>query len=211
MGRHKLIEDDELLARVRDVVVKEGITVSSRRIAEAVGVSSAVLFQRYGSKENLLFAALSPPAPDMSTLLRTGERRGHGLAQLERVLSGLLAYFRQFVPVLAPLANHPAFDYEAFRERHPNSPLEKLIVELSVAFEEQRQRGELDCPDVGMLVLHLVAVAHSLAMFEHIGAHHGTFSQHIVSDLARLLWRGVAPAEQREPPRRRAKTRRDAE
>lgn len=198
MGRRKLIEDDELLARVREVVIKEGITVSSRRIAETVGISSSVLFQRYGSKENLLFAAMAPPAPDMNALMGSGRRRGHGLAQLERLAAGLLAYFREFVAVVAPLANHPAFDYETFRERHPNSPLEKLIAELTAIFEDQRQRGELECSAVGPLVLNLVAVAHSLAMFERMGAHKGTFSPDLVSALARLLWRGVAPAAQRE-------------
>ncbi|MFO0580583.1 MAG: TetR/AcrR family transcriptional regulator [Polyangia bacterium] len=208
MGRRKLIEDDELLARVRAVLIKEGITVSSRQIAEAVGVSSAVLFQRYGSKENLLFAAMTPPAPDMKALLRRSGAREHGLAQLQQIAVGLLDYFRQFVAVLAPLANHPSFSYESFRQRQPGSPLEQIIAELTETFEAQRQLGEIDCPDVGVLVLNLIAVAHSLAMFERMGAHHGEFSKPLVADLARLLWSGIAPADQREPPNLRKKSSR---
>lgn len=193
MGRRKIIEDDELLARVRAVVIKEGITVSSRRIAEAVGVSSAVLFQRYGSKENLLFAAMSPPAPDMKTLVQRKGGRAHGLPHLERVAAELLDYFRQFVAVVFPLANHPAFDYESFRKRHPDSPLERLIAELTVTFEAHRERGEIDCPNIGALILNLIAVAHSLAIFERMGAHNGAFSKRMISHLARLLWHGIAP------------------
>lgn len=198
MGRRKIIEDDELLARVREVVIKEGITISSRRIAEAVGVSSAVLFQRYGSKENLLFAAMTPPAPNMKVLVPRRGGRTHGLPHLQRVAAELLDYFREFVAVLTPLANHPAFDYESFRQRLPDSPLEQLIAELTATFEAHRQRGEIDCPDVGMLVLNLIAVAHSLATFERMGAHNGTFSKRIVADLARLIWHGIAPADR--PP-----------
>lgn len=195
MGRRKLIEDEQLLDKVRAVVVSEGITVSSRRIAQQVGISSSVLFQRYGSKENLLFAAMTPPAPNLGALIRRRGARTQGLAHLQHVAAGLLDYFRQFVAVLAPLANHPAFDYESFRKRQPNSPLEQIIAELTATFEGHRQRGEIDCPDVGMLVLNLIAVAHSLATFERMGAHNGTFSQHIVSELARLLWHGIAPAK----------------
>ena len=106
--------------------------------------------------------------------------------------------FREFVPVLVPLATHPSFDIEAFWERHPNSPLQKLMAELTVVLEEKRRKGEIDCPDVGTVVLNLMAVAYSLAMFERIGAHKGEFNQSTVRDLARLLWRGIAPAGQRE-------------
>lgn len=206
MGRRKRIEDDELLARVREVVIKEGITVTSRRIAEVVGVSSAVLFQRYGSKENLLFAAMTPPAPTMKFLVERTGARATGLPHLQRVAAELLEYFRQFVAVVSPLANHPAFDYEAFRQRQPNSPLEQIIAALTTSFETRRQRGEIDCPDVGMLVLNLIAVAHSLAMFERLGAHNGAFSTRIVSDLVRLVWHGIAPADQREPRKKRKKS-----
>lgn len=204
MGRRKRIEDDELLARVREVVIQEGITVSSRRIAEAVGVSSAVLFQRYGSKENLLFAAMTPPAPDLKALVPRSGARAQGLPHLVQIAAGLLDYFRKFVAVLAPLANHPAFDYEAFRQRQPDSPLEQIIAELTATFEAHRARGEIDCPDVGVLVLNLIAVAHSLATFERMGAHNGTFSEKIVADLARLLWNGIAPG-------RRARARRGSQ
>lgn len=197
MGRRKRIEDDELLARVREVVIQEGITVSSRRIAEAVGVSSAVLFQRYGSKESLLFAAMTPPAPDLRALVPRRGARAQGLPHLVRIAAGLLDYFREFVAVLAPLANHPAFDYEAFRKRQPDSPLEQIIAELTATFEARRERGEIDCPDVGVLVLNLIAVAHSLATFERMGAHSGAFSEKIVAELARLLWNGVAPPARR--------------
>ena len=79
--------------------------------------------------------------------------------------------------------------------------LEQLVAELTASFEAHRQRGEIDCPDVGMLVLNLIAVAHSLATFERMGAHHGEFSKPLVADLARLVWSGIAPEQARERPK----------
>ncbi len=70
MGRHKIIEDDELLAKARDIFVKEGINVSTRKIAEEIGISSSVLFQRFKSKEELFFAAMTPRLPTCPPFLK---------------------------------------------------------------------------------------------------------------------------------------------
>jgi len=199
MGRRKLIQDEELLARVREIFVREGIGVSSRKIAEEIGISSSVLFQRFRSKEELFFAAMLPPAPDFSTLVAETSREGDTLAELEQVATGLLEYFRKVIPVLLPLATHPAFEYEAFRKRHPNSPLESLIAVLMAAWGEKRDKGEIECPDVGVLVLNLVAVAQSLALFERIGTHDEAFKPSMVRELVRLLWSGIAPVRRRGP------------
>jgi AcrR family transcriptional regulator len=197
VGRRKLIEDDQLLGRVREIFVREGINVSSRTIAKEIGISSSVLFQRFGSKVELLFAAMTPPAPDISTLLEQEAPGGRALDHLERISWGLLEYFRKLVPVLLPLATDPSFNFEAFRRRYPNSTLEKLMVELMTVLEGKRRKSEIDCPDAGAVGANLVAVAFSLAMFERIGVHDGPFSQDTVRDIARLLWRGIAPADQR--------------
>lgn len=192
MGRRKLLEDDELLARAREIFLRDGIAVSSRKVADQIGVSDSVLFQRFGSKEELVFAAMTPPAPDMSVLF--GEKSsGDALRDLQQSGLGLLEYFRQLVPILAPLSTHPAFSFDAFRKRHPNSPLEKLTVELMAVWEEKRRTGLIECPDVGPLVLHLLAVAYGLAMFEWLGVHESNFSENTVRDLIQLLWRGIAP------------------
>lgn len=200
MGRHKRIEDEVLLARVREIVVREGISVSSRELAQEIGISSSVLFQRFGSKEELLFAALIPPAPSIASLVGNSEHHGDALAHLEQIVWEMFVYFRTFVPVLMPLASHSSFQYESFRQRHPDSPVDRLVLDLLKVLEEKRLKGEIDCPDVGSVAFNLMAVAHSLAMFEHIGVHDGQFSEGMVRQLTRALWRGLAPAGRCEPP-----------
>jgi AcrR family transcriptional regulator len=196
VGRRKLIEDEDLLAKVRDIVVREGVKVSSRDLAKEIGISSSVLFQRFGSKAELLFAAMTPPAPDISALFGD-DSSGQVLPHLEHIAWGLLLYFRKLIPVVLPLATDPSFNFEAFRKRYPNSALEKLTVELMSAMDEKRRKGDIDCPDVGAACTNLLAVAFSLAMFERMGVHEGAFSQSAVGDLTRVLWRGIAPADRR--------------
>ncbi len=103
------------------------------------------------------------------------------------------------------MATHPSFRFEAFRKRHPNSPLEKLTIDVMAALEKMRQRGEIDCSDVGTLVFNLLSIAHSMAMFEWIGVHEGdgVFNDAMLWANIRLLWRDIAPAGRRETRERR--------
>lgn len=202
MGRHKIIEDDKLLAKARAAFIKEGIGVGSRRLAQVIGVSNSVLFQRFGSMEELFFAAMSPPAPDLAALLTQDVRGVGAYEQLEQTALGLLEYFRKLVPILTALSTHPSFSYSEFTKRHPDSPLEQLVNELMATFGARSRKGEIDCPDVGSVVLELVAAAYGLAMFERVGVHGGKFSDDTVRGLARALWRGIAPTKERDPPGR---------
>jgi AcrR family transcriptional regulator len=194
VGRRKIIEDDQLLAQAREIFMNEGIGVGSRRIAQEIGISSSVLFQRFGSKEGLFFAAMTPPAPDMAALLECNSPNDCARARIEHIAAGLLAYFRQLVPVLTSLATHPSFQYATFAERHPHSSVEKLVTGLIAAMEKQHRNGEIDCPDARAAVLNLVAVAYSLAMFEQLGVHSGQFDHDVVRSVARVLWHGIAPS-----------------
>jgi hypothetical protein len=62
MGRHKLSEDDVLLAVAREAFVERRIVASSRDIARRAGISEAVVYQRHPTKAHLFFAAMVPPA-----------------------------------------------------------------------------------------------------------------------------------------------------
>src|SRR5436190_15233272 len=123
MGRRKIIEDEQLLAKARDIFIRDGLGVGSRQIAQEIGISSSVLFQRFGSKEELFFAAMTPPAPDLAGLLTRENPADPAETRMERIATGLLDYFRQLGPVLASLSAHPAFDYPTFAGRHPDSAL----------------------------------------------------------------------------------------
>lgn len=200
MGRRKLIEDDQLLAEARRVFLRDGIHVGSRAIAREIGISSSVLFQRFGSMEELFFAAMSPPAPDLSALVERA-RHAHAYRCLELTALELLAYFRQLAPVLIPLVTHPSFDAHSLQSRYSRSPLAELTHQLMAVWETKRLAGEIDCDDLSPLMMNVVGLAYGLAMFEWTGLHpHPAQNDQLVRASIRVLWRGVAPAGQRDPP-----------
>ena len=118
--------------------------------------------------------------------------------RLEQIALALVEYVREFVPVLLTLSGKASFSYMDFQTRYPDSPMEKVVNSLIVHLELQREKGQLDCPDVGHVVLSLVAMANGIAMYEKIGVHNGAFKEDLVRGLAQVIWRGVAPKSTNE-------------
>lgn len=107
MARTKAIDDQTLLDACRAVFLREGIGVSTRRLAGGVGVSEGVLFQRFHTKDELFLACmrLAPPALE-GELARALEQRTveAGLAVLG---AAALAYLRTQMPVVLLVLAHP--------------------------------------------------------------------------------------------------------
>lgn len=195
MGRKKRLEDEELLAIARDAFVKEGFGASTRAIARQAGVSETVLFQRFRTKPELFFTAMVPPAPDLHTILARHPAPGEPSIQLEQIGLRMLAYFRDVTPILLPLMSHPEFSYDTFVERNPDFPLNQLVVGLQ-AWLSRLEEEEVVVPGgADAMALTMVSSMASLALFERIGVHGGEVAEHLVREMARLIWRGGATAK----------------
>ena len=193
MGRRKIIQDEDLLAVAKDLFVEKGLGASTREIARRAGISEAVIYQRYPSKADLFFAAMVLPSPDVENLLDGGADDADVCSHLEKIALGMMDYFRELVPVLVLLVTHSSFDFEQFAQRHPESPLASLRVELVHYLETQQELGNVVSENVRPSVLTLVAAVHSLALFERLGVHGGEFGEEIIRAMVRSLWWGLAP------------------
>jgi AcrR family transcriptional regulator len=191
MGRNKTISDTELLDAARRVFVKQGFGVSTKEIARRAGVSEGVLFQRFTTKEDLFFAAMIPPPADLNKVLHHPRSKGRPL--LEKIMLSMIDYFRSTLPVLIPLMSHPSFRFEEFAKRHPDAPLVTLRRQL-VDFVVQEQRaGRIAAVDPGAAALVVWSTAHTIAFFEHLGAHGGKFEPRMIRAAVACLWEGLAP------------------
>jgi AcrR family transcriptional regulator len=193
LGRHKQLTDEALLAVARQAFVAEGNTPSTREVARRAGVSEAVIYQRFGSKDAFFLAALTPPILDVDALF---QRRGEPQVRehLERLASEMLVYFRTLVPVLIPLITTPDFDFEQFARAHPQSPIHQLRVGLAAHLRDLRARHEIGDVDTDAAALTLFATVFSLAMFERLGAHDAAFASAAVTRIIDTLWTGLRPA-----------------
>jgi AcrR family transcriptional regulator len=192
MGRKKTISDSALLEIARQVFIEKGFSASTKEIARQAGVSEGVIFQRFTTKDELFFAAMIPPPASLNELLRHSRSRGSSL--IEKVTWAMIDYCRATLPVLLPLMAHPAFRFEEFAQRHPDTPMIALRRELVQFMMEQKKAGNIGNIDPGAAALLVWSTAQTVAFFERLGAHGGRFEPEIISKTIHCLWQGLAPA-----------------
>jgi AcrR family transcriptional regulator len=191
MGRKKTISDADLLEAARGAFVELGFSASTKEIARRAGISEGVIFQRFATKGDLFFAAMIPPPVDLDALLH--DPRLHGRALLEKITFAMIEYFRATMPVLLPLISHPAFEFEEFAKRHPDSPMLVLRRQLVEFFAREQAAGRIGAVNPGAAALLVWSTAHSIPFFERLGAHGGQFPPEIVKATVRCIWDGLAP------------------
>src|SRR5262245_55774446 len=99
MGRKKTITDDEVLRIARNIFRQQGHTATTRDIAQAAGISEAILYQRFGSKDHLFFAAMHPRGPDLEELLGPEDPLGDARSYLRATVVRLGEHFAEIIPL----------------------------------------------------------------------------------------------------------------
>jgi len=106
MGRPQTISDDDILRVAREAFIEHGPGLSVAQVARRLGVSHAALFQRVGTKQDLLLRALRPDGPPRDLLARleagpVADQPVHD--QLQPILEGLFAFVDDVMPALLAL------------------------------------------------------------------------------------------------------------
>jgi AcrR family transcriptional regulator len=182
MGRHRTIEDKDLLRIARGVFEQRGHAASTRDVAQAAGISQAVLFQRFGSKRDLFFAAMEPAAPDLETLLG-GLDTSDGKRCLAELCRRLLGYFEAIMPSILHLLTHPDFDSRQFHQHGEIAA--QMVAGVAGRIRALQERGLVAPVDAEAAADLLLASLHSLAMT-------GSSPQQIERWID-VLWAGLKP------------------
>lgn len=188
MGRQKSITDDEVLRIARDIFRVQGHTATTRGIAAAAGVSEAVLYQRFGSKDELFFAAMHPRGPDLELLLGPVDPAEDALSYLHMVVGRLGEHFAQAIPLALHVITHPSFDPAHLARAHPGGP--SVIPEaLAERLAALARRGELATANAAVTARLLVSLAHDWALRQM----HGTSprSARELNDMVAVVWEGL--------------------
>lgn len=195
MGRQRIITDQELLAVAREVFREQGHAASTRDVARAAGITQAVLYQRFRSKDELFFAAMLPPPPDMDALLGSEEETQAGVeSHLCAIAGRMLAYFADVGPVVLHLATHPSFRPETMRRAHDHLLAARLIEGLAARIGVLVKRGLVSAVDCDAAAAALVAAVHSIAIFRVLAGSEVTAAdQEQARRLVRVFWQGLRP------------------
>jgi AcrR family transcriptional regulator len=192
MGRHKTISDDEVLRIAREVFRAEGHTATMRAIAEAAGISEAVLYQRFGSKDQLFFAAMHPRGPDVEELLGPPEPPEDAHAYLRTVVARLGKYFADVIPLALRVMTHPSFDPAMLGQMQPRGPalLQESLAERLTALA---RRKEVRTPNEAVAARLLVSLAHDWALGGVLGHGPSANRDRQLKEMVDVVWEGLRP------------------
>ncbi|WP_231510310.1 TetR/AcrR family transcriptional regulator [Fischerella sp. PCC 9605] len=191
MPRNKTITDDEILTVARTLFLKEGVNASTRDIAKQAGISEAVIYQRFGTKEDLFFTAMKLPQARLDAIFCIQIGKGNVVENLECVSLRIVDYFREVMPVFLTLISHPSFNMQTFLERH-SAPAMQLSEKLRDYLIGESKLGRVSKGNVAIAIDVLLSHLHNIALYETIGAPK-TNVDRAVADAISVLWEGLAP------------------
>ncbi len=194
MGRTKTIDDEEILRHARAIFGQGGPSASTRDVARAAGISQAVLYQRFGSKEEMFLRAITPERPDVESLLGPYPPR-NVREDLIRIGERVAAYLRSLMPTLLHVVAHSELGRDRLLELHRGLAFHPLVAGLVARFERLRSDGLVADVDATSSARSLLALVHSAVFFELMMSHGKPRSGHgaSVSALVDVLWEGLAP------------------
>lgn len=194
MGRARTVEDEEILEAARQVFLTRGQLATTREIAEAAGISQAVLYQRFGSKDELFFSAMAPPPPNTDELLGEPPAAVH---QTESYLVGLAErlyhYFEAVAPLFVQLATHTAFDANHLANAHRPLVHSGLLESLGKRFDELAATGCVRTGDGNAMAQLLVALIHAEALSSVLLKTAPDADRR--REMIGLIWRGLSPTD----------------
>jgi AcrR family transcriptional regulator len=190
MGRHKTISDDEVLAVARRIFRKHGHTATTREIADAAGISEAILYQRFGSKDDLFFAAMRPTKPDIDELLGPDDPPDDAHTYLRQVVARIAQYFAEIIPLSLHVTTHPSFRRDTFARAQPlPSAVIRDGLAQRLASLAARKRIALRPPTAAARLL--VSLAHDWALGNVLLHQHATRNDRELRELVDVVWEGL--------------------
>ncbi len=192
MGRPQAVSDDEILAAARRCFLEHGAAVPATEIARAIGVTHTTVFNRFGSKEALMIAALGPPK-----LLPWAARLDEGpddrpvREQLVEIGLVMTDYFTELAAGMEVLRAAGISQQKIFRGCDVPPPLQAFRA-LSGWFKRARKQGLIGDVDIGTLTQTMLGALHHRSFTRNVGIEEGA-SKNWVARFVDLLWTGIEP------------------
>lgn len=99
MARPQQVTDEQIYEATRACFLQYGPAAPVSRVSAALGISTAALFQRLGSKEELLRRAFDPGPLNVAAALASGPSPGAAIeVQLGDILDGAIEVLRRVIP-----------------------------------------------------------------------------------------------------------------
>ncbi len=201
MARPPSITDEELLRHARAVFLDHGIRATAVDVAHRAGVSEALVFKRFGTKDELfrksMQAELSPDEigwlADLDARIGRGDLRTH----LFEIGMAAVRFFRKLMPlIMMSWSNTRDAETPTVHARRDAPPFVARR-RIEAFFEAERRLGRMreGCDTEIVARLFLGALFNHVSWEITIGAHdpRPLGAEAYVRGVIDLLWDGIAP------------------
>jgi AcrR family transcriptional regulator len=162
-------------------------------VADAAGISEAVLYQRFGNKDDLFFAAMRPPPPDVDRLLGPADPPDDAQKYLRDVTVRLGRHFAEMIPLGLRLMTHPAFELSRLGPTPPGGPT-ALRDGLAARLDSLARRGALGTTATGPVARLLIALAHDWGLGAAMGpSRPAAARERELREMVDAVWAGLRP------------------
>jgi AcrR family transcriptional regulator len=190
----------------RACFLKHGASVSAADIARELGVSHTTLFNRFGSKDALMMAALGPPTcASWAARMAEGPDPARPVrAQLVAHAKALATYFRELQQGLGVLEAAGLEVKKACAQRGESAPehaYRALVGWISAA----QAQGRLRPCDPRLVASSILSALQGWAMTQRVCGVAADVPSEFVESFIALLWEGVGvdvPPPAKTKPRR---------
>lgn len=192
MGRPREVTDEQIVAAARRCFLERGASVSAGEIARELGVSHTTLFNRFGSKEALIVAALAPSDKvAWVAALEAGPDDRPIREQLVEHGKVISAYFQELHAGLSVL--QAAGVKPGRRGRKGESPAANALRALTGWLRRAQAQGRLAKCDVDTLAATILGALHGWALTARLCGTSTTAaaSERHVERFFDLLWTGI--------------------
>ncbi len=208
MGRPKTIQDSALLEVARKIFRERGHTATTRDVAQAAGISEAIIYQRFKTKDELFYAALAPRTDSLSGLLDIDMAAHTPKSYLALFCARTKDQFRAGMPSVLSLAAHPTYGKEMMGEVHRHNRVGEIFPILQLRLKGWQEAGIIRPVNLRAFMTLVVHALHSMAMVEVISgnAKEPTKPEEL-HDFVDVIWDHLKPDHAAPKPKKAKKPR----
>ncbi|MFL5318429.1 MAG: TetR/AcrR family transcriptional regulator [Myxococcaceae bacterium] len=206
MARPRLISDDQILEAMRNTVLAHGQKASLDQVAATLGVTAPALLKRFGSRDELMLRALSPPSnPQWLQELQKGPGEGTLRDQLLRLFSMISDFMAEVIPCMMALRESGIPHDKVFNKARPPELAMKAWAHWLAA---AREKGLVKARETETAAFAIIGALQTRAFFAHLQQQGFSASsqRHYLEELVELFCRALsAPPSRPRPIRSRSR------
>lgn len=198
MGRPKEVTDEEIVIAARRCFLERGAGVSAQDIARELGVSHTTLFNRFGSKDALMIAALGPPREvPWIAALESGPDDRPIREQLVEHCTVMSTFFHELQAGLAVLRATGITPRKVWQGREGKPPPVQAFRALTAWLRRAQGQGRLAECDIDTLAATILGALHNWAFTARVCglSTAPAAGQRHVERFIDLLWNGIGQDE----------------